>query len=652
MRNFVFTLLVVTVLVGLSSYVYSENVVSLQQNPDVVLPQVNVDIHLSEGQGVAGYNSFIVFDATVLKYVSATLGDFLSSDGVFIRPLLREDGSYTLALDVDGTTQTGATVSFGEDQLSLSEFFYEIPPEVLAEFTGEIYPEFHAAFLRPGAKLYGLSIVGSSLLGEGGVPVATGGDGALATLTFEVMDPTHPAFIVLAGASLFDSVDAPLETTLVDRVINALSVKFVTDVTGDGEVNILDLVGVASSFGQPISAENAAADVNGDGEINILDLVAVANDFGKMIASEDPDYPDPGPGIYEPPQDVILPEPVDLLIGVVLPLSGHLADIGKRMQSGFALGFSEIADSIPDMSVAYIFVDDTGTAEGAVLAFETLIHEEGVSVILGPGSSSSAQAAFPIAQENSVVAISATAGARGLGAIGDYVFRTALSSDIVISKGVAITQRKIGYQQVATLYDESDLFSSDSDAAFLQALSDNGVEVLDTQTYMTGDTDFTEQLTQIKALNPDALFVSALPPEKPLILIQARNAGISVPIIIRSLTESEVQAAGTAAEGAITFTGWLPTDETIGNQAFVKQYQKDYGTEPNAFAAATYACVQVFAEALKNAENTDAQSMKDALARIQDLDTILGKFSFNEDGDGVYEPNILIVEDGVLRFLD
>ena len=649
MRKSLFTLLVVTVLVGFSSYVYSENVVSLQQNPDVVLPQVNVDIHLSEGQGVAGYNSFIVFDATVLKYVSATLGDFLSSDGVFIRPLLREDGSYTLALDVDGTTQTGATVSFGEDQLSLSEFFYEIPPEVLAEFTGEIYPEFHAAFLRPGAKLYGLSIVGSSLLGEGGVPVATGGDGALATLTFEVMDPTHPAFIVLAGASLFDSVDAPLETTLVDRVINALSVKFVTDVTGDGEVNILDLVGVASSFGQPISAENAAADVNGDGEINILDLVAVANDFGKRI---DIDTSVGFPEKYNDPLLPPTPEPVDLLIGVVLPLSGHLADIGKRMQSGFLLSLSEIADSIPDMSVAYIFVDDTGTAEGAVSAFETLIHEEGVSVILGPGSSSSAQAAFPIAQENGVVAISATAGARGLGAIGDYVFRTALSSDIVISKGVEITQRKIGYQQVATLYDESDLFSSDSDAAFLQALSDNGVEVLDTQTYMTGDTDFTEQLTQIKALNPDALFVSALPPEKPLILIQARNAGISVPIIIRSLTESEVQAAGTAAEGAITFTGWLPTDETIGNQAFVKQYQKDYGTEPNAFAAATYACVQVFAEALKNAENTDAQSMKDALARIQDLDTILGKFSFNEDGDGVYEPNILIVEDGVLRFLD
>ena len=386
-------------------------------------------------------------------------------------------------------------------------------------------------------------------------------------------------------------------------------------------------------------------------KINILDLVRVANDFGKsyvmpMEPSDDPASITNDAGVSEP----VAPGPVNtqdtLIVGIALPVTGHLASIGEIMKSGFDLAFDEL------VGLNYIIADDKSTEMGAVAAFEELIHKQDVSVILGPGSSSSARAAFPIAQENGVVAISATAGARGLGAIGDYVFRTALSSDIVISQGVEITQRKIGYQKVVTLYDENDLFSTDSDAAFQLAFADNDVEVLDTQTYLTGDTDFTAQLTRIKALNLDALFVSALPPEKPLILKQARNAGISVPIIIRSLTESEVKAAGTAAEGAITFTGWLPTDETIGNREFVAQYQKTYGTEPNAFAAATYACVHVFAEALKNADNTDAQSIRDALARIQNLDTILGKFAFNEDGDAVYKPNILIVRNGVLRFFD
>ena len=60
-----------------------------------------------------------------------------------------------------------------------------------------------------------------------------------------------------------------------------------TDVNGDGEVNILDLVSVASNFGEPVSDENAAADVNGDGKINILDLVRIAQDFGKSTVPID-----------------------------------------------------------------------------------------------------------------------------------------------------------------------------------------------------------------------------------------------------------------------------------------------------------------------------------------------------------------------------
>ena len=210
----------------------------------------------------------------------------------------------------------------------------------------------------------------------------------------------------------------------------------------------------------------------------------------------------------------------------------------------------------------------------------------------------------------------------------------------------------MGYQKVATLYDEDDVFSTDRDAALQQAFLDNDVEVLGTQTYTTGTTDFTTQLTQIKALKPDAIFVSALPPEKPAILIQARELGITAPILISSLTQVEVEAAGAAAEGALTFTGWLSTDETPGNRAFVERYKSTYGTTPNAFAAVSYACVHVFAEALKNTAATDAHSVRDALANISELDTILGKFSFNADGDGVYIPNILIVRNGTLQFFD
>ena len=178
------------------------------------------------------------------------------------------------------------------------------------------------------------------------------------------------------------------------------------------------------------------------------------------------------------------------------------------------------------------------------------------------------------------------------------------------------------------MYDETDLFSTDRDEALQEAFTANGVEVLTTEVFQSNDTDFSAQLTRIKALNPDAIFVSALPPEKPGILIQAHQLGISVPFVVSSLTSAEVEAAGAAAEGAITFIGWLSTDDTPRNQVFVQNYTATFGMEPNSFAASSYASLYILAEAIKNAESTDSILIRDALANIRDFDTVLGKFSF------------------------
>ena len=363
--------------------------------------------------------------------------------------------------------------------------------------------------------------------------------------------------------------------------------------------------------------------------------------------------------VIQPTPPQIEDESSEISIGVALPLTGHLASAGELMKQGFDLALAEInntqlvgaiSESRPsNTQFKFIIEDERSTPEGAVDAFNKLIHEDSVSVIIGPASSSATEAAFPIAQENQVVAISPTSGARGLSAIGDFVFRIPLTTDVLVSKGIEATYAKPGYQRVVTIYDETDLFSTDRDAALQEALTAKGVEILTTETFQSGDTDFSAQLTRIQALNPDAIFVSALPPEKPGILIQGRELGISVPFIVSSLTNVEVEAAGAAAEGALTFIGWLPTDDTPGNQAFVHNYSAIYGMEPNAFAAASYASVYILAEAIKNAQSTDPAAIRDALANIKDFDTILGKFSFNADGDAVYDARVLIVKDGTLQ---
>ena len=352
--------------------------------------------------------------------------------------------------------------------------------------------------------------------------------------------------------------------------------------------------------------------------------------------------------------EIIQPPPEDksdeISIGVVLPFTGHLASAGKLMKQGYDLALVEInMAQLGSTQFKFIFEDSTSTPDGAVEVFNKLIHEDGVSVIIGPATSSATEAAFPVARDNQIVAISSTAGARGLGAISDFVFRIALTTEIVTARGIKATHAKLDYQRVATLYDKTDLFSTDRDAALREAFTANDIEVLTTETFQSGDIDFSTQLTRIKELNPEAVFVSALPPEKPRILIQAHELGISVPFIVSSLTDVEVQAAGAAAEGAITFIGWLPTDDTPGNQDFVQNYTDAFGMVPNAFATASYTTVYILAEAIKNAPSTDSTAIRDALASIKDFDTVFGKFSFNADGDAIYEPKVLIVQDGTLQ---
>ena len=227
----------------------------------------------------------------------------------------------------------------------------------------------------------------------------------------------------------------------------------------------------------------------------------------------------------------------EIRIGVSLPLTGRfVAAYGYiPMEQGFELALEEInASLLNNAKITFITEDDRGTVEGAVEAFNKLIHQAGVPVILGPGLSSQAQEVFPIAQRNGVVVFSPTSGASGLSALGDFVFRATLTTDVLIPSGIKATQSKLGYQRVATIYDESDFYSIDSDTVLRTAFGDNGIEVLTTEIFQSGETDFSEQLTRIKESNPDAIFLSALSPDISAILIQGRQLGIpdSVPFII------------------------------------------------------------------------------------------------------------------------
>ncbi len=355
-------------------------------------------------------------------------------------------------------------------------------------------------------------------------------------------------------------------------------------------------------------------------------------------------------------QQLLLPGPEmgplgdKIIIGVSLPLDDTNGPLyGLPMQRGFELAQAEL-NHYGGPQITFIIEDDQSTIEGAKAAFNKLIHQDGVSIITGITFSSQLRELAPIVEENGVVCFSSLSSAAGLSALSDFIFRTGLTTDVLNPNGVRITQEKLGYQQVALIYDEDDVYSTSSNEEMRKALAASGVDIVVTETVQTQGTDFSAQLTRIMEANPDAVFISALSNEMTQIIIQGREVGIpaSVRFIVPDLTGNEVQIAGEAAEGAIAFTNWRATSDTPGNQAFVENYRAKYGIEPDPWAAQSYATLYILAEAIGNAQSTEATAVRDALAHIMDFPTVMGNFSFNEVGDAVYDPIVLAVENGEL----
>ena len=186
-----------------------------------------------------------------------------------------------------------------------------------------------------------------------------------------------------------------------------------------------------------------------------------------------------------------------ITIGVALGLTGANAEpYGIPMQEGLELAREEINMTLPPgMSITFSTVDALSTIEGARLLFSNWwikaypLSSELVSQRIS-------NRLFPIAQENEVVAFSPISSASGLSALGDFIFRTGLTVDVLNSNGTMVTHGKLDYKKAALIYDAADTYSTSSNEAFEKTLMELGVEVLIVETFQTGDTDFSGAINQ------------------------------------------------------------------------------------------------------------------------------------------------------------
>ncbi len=345
----------------------------------------------------------------------------------------------------------------------------------------------------------------------------------------------------------------------------------------------------------------------------------------------------------------------EIPVGFAFALTGGAAIYGTSQKNAVDLAVEEINNGnlLGGATIRAVIEDDAGDPQTATTVFEKLINEDNVVAIIGPTLSNAALSSDPIAQENSVPVVAVSNTAAGITDIGDYVFRASLPESAVIPNTVKVTKDKLGYTKVAVMYANDDAFSKSGYDVFKAALQENNVEIVAEETFSTKDTDFSPQLTKIKGLNPDALIVSALAQPASGLLTQAKQLGVTVPVIGGNGFNSPdlVRLGGEAANGAISGAAYFAAQENPENTAFVAAYNAKYGKNPDQFAAQAYAGTYLLAEAIRNAGSTDRTAIRDALDQLQNVDTVLGTFSFR-NREPEHPPVVQQLEGGTFKLFE
>jgi branched-chain amino acid transport system substrate-binding protein len=332
-------------------------------------------------------------------------------------------------------------------------------------------------------------------------------------------------------------------------------------------------------------------------------------------------------------------------IGAALSLTGAAASYGGQQRAGIeaALDTVNASNSLGGVRLEAVVEDDGSTKEQGINVFQKFINQDKVSVILGPTLSTTATAADPLAQQAKVpvLAVSNTAPT-GITDIGDYIFRDSLTEAQVIPGAVKKAKAKLGFKTAGVLYGNDDVFTKAGYDVMKKALDDEGVQILETQTFAKPDRDFSAQITSLKGKNPDILLVSALADNAAAIVAQAEAARVpgAHPGGTVSTRPPSSRNAGPAAEGVLVGASWNSARSEAQTAATTKAMQKK-GVSPDQFSAQAYTGVLIIAEAIRKSGNKAGRDdIKNGFAQVKDLDTPLGKFSFNEKRDAKHEPSV------------
>jgi branched-chain amino acid transport system substrate-binding protein len=326
----------------------------------------------------------------------------------------------------------------------------------------------------------------------------------------------------------------------------------------------------------------------------------------------------------------------EILIGHVASLTGDTATFGTSADEGIRLALEEVnaAGGVLGKTVRVITEDDRSLPDEAKTVANKLITRDNVVAILGEVASSRSIAIAPVCEDNKVPMLSPGSTNPRVTEGYEYVFRNCFIDPF---QGEAIgrfAMEELGAKKVAFLYPVNSDYGVGLRDFIAQTVQSAGAEIVANESYSEKqDVDFKGQLTKIKAADPEVIFVTGYYTEAGLIAKQARELGITVPLVGGDGWDSDqtIKIGGAAIEGCFFANHYSADEDRPEVKKFVEGYMAKYsGKVPDAMAILGYDAMKIMADAINRAGSTDGTKIRDALAATKDFPGASGITTINE----------------------
>src|SRR5882724_1254106 len=339
-----------------------------------------------------------------------------------------------------------------------------------------------------------------------------------------------------------------------------------------------------------------------------------------------------------------------ILIGFYGDLSGRTSNFGQSTKNGVLMIADEINKSggINGRQIQILSEDAEGRPEKAATVVTKLIDQDRVIALIGENTSGNTLAAAPKAQSARVPMISPSSTAPSVTEVGDYIFRVCFIDPFqgeVMAKFAANTLKA---RTAAVMLDFNSPYSRGLTEFFENSFTALGGKVIARQSYTQGDRDYKGQLTAIRALNPDVIYIPGYYGEVGVIAKQAQQLGMKAPLLGGDGWDATQlwELGGSALNGDFISNHYSVDDPSPAIQKFVAAYKARYGITPDALGALGYDALKVLTEALKRAGTTAGRELRDALASTKDLAGVTGRITIDTQRNALKPAVVLKLQDG------